>query len=171
METTEDVGCQKPLAKITTTRLWEGRLSAHEVSGVVTYRDLLDSVDEEIPDPECPDLNTLWDLTQADLSNTSLQEAREFVAQILAAPNRPRTSRTAVVLSGDLVCGLGRMRRALVEIEQYPLHIRSFSDLSHALEWLEGGGIGSGRLKEQYALALDRVEKSRAKHSSAPKSG
>lgn len=79
----------------------------------------------------------LWDLTEADIGDVSVDQLREVAKEARKKADLRRGGKSAFVFSRDLGFGLGRMFEAFLEgNEGSPVRYKSFRDINEAREWL-----------------------------------
>jgi len=109
------------------------RLAAHGALSIADAADLLEEHDWQ------GKLRFLWDLRRLEKGPETIDEIREAVD--LTESNRDLSlgSRTAILVTGDLRFGLGRMFTALAE--QIEGEYQVFKDEAEAIDWLYAGAI------------------------------
>ena len=78
----------------------------------------------------------LWDFTEADLSEITLEESRQILVTIKAKNHSRPDSKSALVFSSDLMLGLGKNFESYSNIDNAPVYFRSFLDMEEAKKWL-----------------------------------
>ena len=110
----------------------ERRLVMSTASGVFCKEDALLHRERLLADPEFdPAYSQLSDFTQVTKFDLTAEDVRQMAREIVFAPN----ARRALIVSGDLAFGLGRMYTMLQEGAREN-NIRVFRDLNEALEWV-----------------------------------
>ncbi len=132
---------------ITTTYDFDRSLTTFKVVGKVAVIDFIDALARYYRGDITP-LN-LWDLTQADLSLFRTNEIQDLAAYSRRLAGSRRCGRTAVVFSGTLGFGLGRMFETYLEIAGLPLAFSIFVSMDAALKWLQAGADDDGRDKRR----------------------
>ena len=114
-------------------------LRIHEVKGVVTRDALLQKLAEIYSIPDLTkDINVLWDLREADLSNIhgrDVREIKEFVKTRWAPGGK---SRAAFIVMDDLCYGYSRMYQMNLEVETRN-EIKVFRDYHEGMKWIVEG--------------------------------
>ncbi len=123
--------------EITTRIIPEHDLRIHRVTGSLTKESLLAKLEEIYSTPGIKeDMNSLWDIRDADLSSFNLakvQSVRDFVEKHWGTSGR---SRSALVVSGESSFLLSRMYELLMESRtKSATHI--FQDYEKALRWVK----------------------------------
>jgi len=115
----------------------EANLRHHKVTGPLTKDELIEKLKEVYSEPDFdPDMNTLWDLREADLSSffsPDIQEVRDFVSEHWGTGGK---SRSALVVSRDLNYGLSRMYEAFLK-GKTSSEVAVFRDYDDAVKWIK----------------------------------
>lgn len=126
------------MAPIKRTNIENTSITILTVSGVFTYEDTINALDDFFNNGVTPYL--LWDFTNADVSGIT-QEDMELIIEY-AKSNAPlrKNGRTAIVVNHDLAFGLSRMYDTLSEIREHPITHCVFRDMDKAKNWLNSDG-------------------------------
>jgi hypothetical protein len=115
----------------------ESGLRTHVITGMLTMEELVGSLDKVYSMPDFdPDMDTLWDLREADLSSfvsPQIQQVRDFVSSNWGTGG---TSRAAIVVSSDENFGIMRMYEFYVE-QKSESDVQAFRDYDEALTWIK----------------------------------
>ena len=122
---------------ITTKYDFAQNLTMFKVVGKVAVVDFIDALARYYSDDVT--LLTLWDLTEADLAAIATDEIKELAGYARQLAEARRCGKTAVVFSGTLGFGLGRMFETYLEIAGLPLEFNNFDNIEAALAWLQPG--------------------------------
>ena len=112
----------------------EKRLTAITVKGIVSSDQLIQIL-EDFYQGEFT-LNLLWDLSLADLSGLRRTQLENVMLYAKRQAHLRPGGRTAIVTSGQLHYGIGRMYEILAEVQNHPLSHYVFNDLQEAKDWL-----------------------------------
>ena len=83
---------------------------------------------------------TLWDLTEADLSEIATGEIQDFAEYARHLAEARKGGKTAIVFRGHFDFGLGRMFETYLELAGLPLKIHVCRCHNEARKWLGIGG-------------------------------
>ncbi len=127
------------MASIVTTRVEEMDLTVHTVEGKVTAAEVVDKIREFYHGGPIT-TNTMWDFSAADAGGVESREIRDIAVLVSRYGQKRKGGRTALVLSGDLEFGLGRMFSSFIEMEmekeENPFEFRCFRNRAEAEAWL-----------------------------------
>jgi len=98
---------------------------------IVDFYDCLESYHEGEVTPL-----TLWDLTEADISEISSDEISNFAQYSRNFAEIRRGGKTAIVFNDSFDYGLGRMFAIYLELADVPFEIDTFRSLDNAKKWL-----------------------------------
>jgi len=108
-------------------------------SGVLTKSDLVTHMQQLLHDPEFdPKFSQLADFSEVNSFDLTGDDVRELASKSVFSSQ----SRRALIASGDLAFGLGRMFEALRDLKGES-GIRVFRDKEEALTWVLGKGKGA----------------------------
>ena len=119
---------------IHTQRDPSGKLTTHTVEGHVTIEDIRKVI--EGFHVGHPTLNVLWDFRQAEATHISASEMERLVDDVRQHARIREGGKTALVFSGDLWFGQGRMFQAYAELQDAPVSFSCFRSIEAALNWL-----------------------------------
>jgi len=114
-------------------------LTIHDVTGPVTEEEMYDVL-ENFYKRE-PTALLLWDMSQADVSQTTKETLQRFIRKSTLLGGSRQGGRTAVIASENLQYGLARMSEVFVEIESAPYSFSAFRSRQEALQWLKSGDL------------------------------
>ena len=81
-------------------------------------------------------LHSLWDLTQADLSDISTDDIRYDALQTKYLAIRRKGGKTAIVAGNAFEYGLSRMLETFYDLQEMPFDVQAFRTIDHARDWL-----------------------------------
>ena len=81
-------------------------------------------------------LHSLWDLSQADLSDIKTEDLRDDAVQTKDLADVRKGGKTAIVSEKSLEFGIGRMLEVFYGLEDMPFEIQVFYNLDSARRWL-----------------------------------
>jgi hypothetical protein len=99
--------------------------------GIIDFYDCLETYYEGGVTPL-----TLWDLTEADVSEISSDEISNFAQYGRNLAEARKGGKTAIVFNDSLDYGLGRMFATYLEMADVPLEIHTSRSLNDAKKWL-----------------------------------
>ena len=83
-----------------------------------------------------PDMDSLWDLTEADFRGVKTEEVRALAEMVSKQWGADGQSRAALVVAQDLGFGLARMYEILLSVLDSP-NVKVFRSMEEAKDWLE----------------------------------
>jgi hypothetical protein len=84
-----------------------------------------------------PTRKVLWILTEASFDDLTSEDVRRIAQTTERFSHMRKTGKTALVFSGDIGFGLGRMHEAFRDLQASPVRQESFRSLDDALQWLK----------------------------------
>ncbi len=123
------------MKNIITTFVPDKDLTVHRAEGKVLAADIISKIDEYYSG-NTVSKKVLWDFSGADASGIESDEVREIARLTRKYADIRKGGRTALVFSGDLEFGLGRMFTAFSRFEETPYEFGCFRSLEKAKEWL-----------------------------------
>lgn len=81
-------------------------------------------------------LHSLWDLTQADLSDIKTEDLRDDAVQTRDLADVRTGGKTAIVSGKSLEFGIGRMLEVFYGLEKIPFEVQVFYSIDDARQWL-----------------------------------
>ena len=120
-------------------------LRIHTVTGAVTFDELQSALAATYQgDPEVRDMDSLWDLSEAQMAISS-EEIQRISAFVSSQWGEGGAAKSALVVSEDLAFGLARMYEAQVT-QEVKNQVGVFREIGEARLWLdEGLTAGGGR--------------------------
>jgi hypothetical protein len=123
--------------EITTTYDHQANLRIHTVKGDVNLEEFLAELKKIGREPkEIADMNSLWDLREADLAVFKQQHVEKIKNTVVHFWESSSSMKSALVVSRDVEFGLSRMYE-LKTSDEVPTDIITFRDYDKALEWLK----------------------------------
>lgn len=109
----------------------------HKVDGSINASKLKEMLAAFYKSPDYdPDMNVLWDLTNADFSSVTSEEVASLAGMIEKYWGQGKKSKAALIVKGDLGYGLSRMYEILLTGSS-PNNVCVFRDYDEAEGWLE----------------------------------
>ena len=124
---------------IETTRDADQDLTTHVVTGFVSEEEMHGALEDFYEGQ--PTALVLWDMSQAEVAHVTPEMLQKFVHRAAELGVSRRGGRTAVIASGDLQFGLGRMSETFAEIESTPFSFCVFRSRQDAMRWLVSDDI------------------------------
>jgi hypothetical protein len=116
----------------------ERNIRSHTVKGLISVRELKEKLAAYYRSSEYdPEMNSLWDLRDADFSSVTPAEVQSFVEMVKVHWGKGGKSKAALIVSRDLAFGLSRMYELLMSGTTSGA-IMVFKEHEKAEEWLEG---------------------------------
>jgi len=113
----------------------KGELTILEVTGRITAEELIDAIKEFYRDGCTAKL--IWDIRATDLTTLSTEQLRQVLSIAQSYGHLRPNGKTAIVVTGDLAFGLGRMYEILCEIDQHPIPLKVVKSMDEARAWLD----------------------------------
>ncbi len=110
-------------------------LTTYKVAGPVTASEIIQAI-EDFYSGE-PTRKVLWIMTEASFDELTSEDVRRMAQTTEKFSHMRKTGKTALVFSGEVGFGLGRMHEAFRDLEASPVRQESFRSLDEALRWLE----------------------------------
>ena len=107
-------------------------ISVSGTSGIEEFTSALETITNSRDYP--PDIRAIWDVRQADLSFANLQLVRGAV-NIRSSFQKRDNCRAAIIVSGSLQYGLGRMFQILAD-GKVNINLQIFRDYEEGKQWL-----------------------------------
>lgn len=123
------------MVRIETSFDQKNNLTIHKVEGQITAKEIKEKI-ETYYAGESITKNTLWDFTQADISNICANEYLGLVNMTKVFAHLRKEGKTALVISDNVDYGIGRMYETLSEMEELSYEIRIFRGTKKAENWL-----------------------------------
>ena len=124
-----------PMGEIETTYDLPGNLTIIKAVGKMEPGDFREWTASYYTGPVT--LHTLWDLTQADLSQIQAADLRDDAAHTKLLADVRKGGKTAIVSANTLAYGMSRMLEAFYELEEIPFDVQVFHSLEEARAWLD----------------------------------
>lgn len=113
-------------------------LRTHKVKGVVTFQDLTNLLKGIYNSAEFdPNLHSLWDMRDADLSAVMPDEIRALAEYVRVNWAMNRKNKAAIVVSGLTDFGVSRMYEQILGPGTAG-KVRVFRNIKSAWDWIEG---------------------------------
>lgn len=125
------------MASIEKTSIKDSLITLMTVSGVVTYVDVIDALDDFYRNNATHKL--LWDLTDADVSKINKDSMELIIKFDKTKASLRKNGMTALVANQDLSFGLSRMYEALSEANNHSINHGVFRSIDEAREWFNLG--------------------------------
>jgi len=123
------------MSEITKTVYEDRNLTILTVTGDVTPEQILDALGEFYGSGFTERL--LWDFSGATAADFPSKGLEEILAFARNHAHLRTSGKTAIVVSGVLGFGMGRMYSILSEVKGHPIPHRVFRDMNEAITWLE----------------------------------
>jgi hypothetical protein len=115
----------------------KANLRRHVVTGRLSGKDLHEALSSIYKGPDfVPDMNVLWDLRGAEVSEMSSSDIEEVSELVSRHWGKGGSSRAAIVVSQDFEFGLSRMYQVFLE-SRMETQIRVFRSIDEAEAWIE----------------------------------
>lgn len=85
-----------------------------------------------------PTLNTIWDFSEADVSDLTRQDMSDIARFVKNAAHSRDGGRTALVFAPDMLMTMGGLLEGISEIEVPEAKIKIHQDIQVALAWVDG---------------------------------
>jgi hypothetical protein len=118
------------------TKSIEGGLTIFTVKGAVSAEEIIGAATEEMAAPRTRD--AIWDFSGASSVKLPSSAVKKVADELTANAARIEGRRVALVGSGAIQVGLGKMFRAFAGLAGLPHEYRVFRNRLRAEEWLRG---------------------------------
>jgi hypothetical protein len=116
------------------TKAVEGGVTILTVTGAVSAEEIITVASEDMAHPQTRD--AIWDFSQASSVKLSGAGIKQIADDLTAHSAYVEGRRVALVASGAIQVGLGKMFRAFAALAGLPHDYRVFRKRSRAEEWL-----------------------------------
>ena len=123
------------MGTIETTYDLPNDLTVAKATGKMTSDDFKEWAEEYYVGDKITSLH-LWDVTEADLSEITIEEIKEDAKRTKLLAGVRNGGKTAIVTHKDLEFGISRMSQAHHEIEVESIEYQTFRSIDEAKEWL-----------------------------------
>ncbi len=123
------------MGTIETTYDLPNDLTVAKATGKMTSDDFKEWAEEYYVGDKITSLH-LWDVTEADLSEITIEEIKEDAKRTKLLAGVRNGGKTAIVTHKDLEFGISRMSQAHHEIEVESVEYHTFRSIDEAKEWL-----------------------------------
>jgi hypothetical protein len=110
----------------------------HEVTGVLTCKDIIDALSSRLTDSQYrPGMNVLWKSNKCEKISLSRKDIQNIADHVASNEALNMGYKVAIVGSSDLEYGLGRMYQSLAELSI--VEIKVFRSIDDAYQWILQG--------------------------------
>lgn len=125
---------------VTTTIDSETGLRTHVVTGELTTRELIETIEQAFSRADFqPGSDAMWDFQGATGSDLTVREIRSIADAVKRHRSGDTGTRVAIVVARDLDFGLARMYEQML-VASTEVRVMVFRDRDEAEVWLKGDG-------------------------------